>query len=87
MTNPFFNLEYEPAMENLGEDYYDIVTPAEFPEHILRFANESLLHEIRIDADSVQEKDWIEAFGSLRVYVRPSLSNTMVINLDNIILL
>ncbi|AUC59948.1 Selenoprotein O-like protein [Cyanobacterium sp. HL-69] len=66
MTNPFFNLEYEPAMENLGEDYYDIVTPAEFPEHILRFANESLLHEIRIDADSVQEKDWIEAFGQFK---------------------
>ena len=53
-------------MENLGEDYYDIVTPAEFPEHILRFANESLLHEIRIDADSVQEKDWIEAFGQFK---------------------
>ncbi|WP_069789284.1 protein adenylyltransferase SelO [Cyanobacterium sp. IPPAS B-1200] len=66
MTNPFFNLEYEPAMENLGEDYYDIVTPAEFPEHILRFANESLLHEIGIDADSVQEKDWIEAFGQFK---------------------
>ena len=43
MINPFLNLEYEPAIENLGEDYYTEVDAAEFPEHILRYANEDLL--------------------------------------------
>ncbi|AFZ46441.1 protein of unknown function UPF0061 [Cyanobacterium stanieri PCC 7202] len=66
MTNPFLNLEYEPAMENLGEDYYDIVIPAEFPQHILRFANQALLAKIGINADSVQESHWIEAFGKFQ---------------------
>ncbi|MGY6529652.1 MAG: protein adenylyltransferase SelO [Cyanobacterium sp.] len=66
MTNPFFNLEYEPAMENLGEDYYDIVIPAKFPEHILRFANKSLLEKIGIDADAVTDAHWVEAFGQFK---------------------
>lgn len=66
MTNPFFNLEYEPAMENLGEDYYDIVIPAEFPQHILRFANHSLLPKIGIDINSVKEHHWIETFGKFQ---------------------
>ncbi len=66
MTNPFLNLEYEPAMENLGEDYYDIVTPAEFPQHILRFANKSLLPTIGLSEDSVREKDWLEIFGKFQ---------------------
>ncbi|MBE9222057.1 YdiU family protein [Cyanobacterium stanieri LEGE 03274] len=66
MSNPFFNLEYEPAMENLGEDYYDIVIPAEFPEHILRFTNQSLLKKIGIDPDLVEENHWLEAFGKFQ---------------------
>ena len=33
--NPFLNLNYEPALENLGEDYYDQVAAAQFPQHIL----------------------------------------------------
>jgi len=66
MTNPFFKIEYEPAMENLGEDYYDTVTPAEFPEHILRFANKSLLPLIGVFPEEVSDYDWIETFGKFK---------------------
>lgn len=29
-------------MEAMGEDYYDVVTAAEFPQQILRFRNDRL---------------------------------------------
>jgi uncharacterized protein YdiU (UPF0061 family) len=73
MTNPFLNLEYETAMENLGDHYYEEVTPAEFPQHILRFANHSLLPVIDLDTNSVTENHWIEAFGKFQG-IRPFLA-------------
>ena len=36
--NPFLRLDYEPALEGLGDDYFDRVPAAEFPQHILRFS-------------------------------------------------
>lgn len=73
MTNPFLSLEYEPAIENLGVEYYDEVNPANFPEHILRFANEDLLPIIGLDKTQVRETDWINAFGKFQG-IRPFLS-------------
>ena len=73
MTNPFLNLEYEPAIENLGEDYYSEVTAAEFPQHILRYTNQELLNLIGIDQDSVEDIHWIEAFGKFQG-IRPFLA-------------
>ena len=73
MTNPFLNLEYEPAIENLGEDYYTEVTAAEFPEHILRYANQKLLPFIGIEMESIQNHHWIEAFGKFQG-IRPFLA-------------
>ena len=73
MTNPFLNLEYEPAIENLGEDYYTEVTAAEFPEHKLRYANQDLLPFIGMEMDSVQDHHWIEAFGKFQG-IRPFLA-------------
>ncbi len=73
MTNPFLNLEYEPAIENLGEDYYSEVPPAEFPEHILRYKNQDVLDLIRIDKESLNESDWVEAFGKFEG-IRPFLA-------------
>ena len=49
--NPFLHLEYEPALENLGNDYYDEVAAAEFPQHILRFRNDSLLPLLKLLAN------------------------------------
>jgi len=62
-TNPFFQLAYEPAMESLGDDYYDIVAAAEFPHHILRWRNDRILPQIGLDPATVTDRDFIAAFG------------------------
>ncbi len=64
--NPLLNLEYEPIMENLGDDYYDIVAAAEFPAHFLRFRNDLLLPSLGLDPTSVSDADFIETFGKFR---------------------
>jgi uncharacterized protein YdiU (UPF0061 family) len=61
--NPFLNLEYEPAIESLGNDYYDEVPAAEFPVHILRFRNDDLLSKLGLDPQQVTDEYFIEAFG------------------------
>jgi serine/tyrosine/threonine adenylyltransferase len=71
--NPLLNLQYEPVMENLGDDYYDIVAAAEFPAHFLRFRNDSLLTSLGLDPNSVSDADFIEAFGKFQG-VRPFLA-------------
>lgn len=73
MTNPFLSLEYEMAIENLGEDYYEEVTPAKFPQYILRFVNKNLLPVMGIEEKTVTEDDWIEAFGKFQG-IRPCLA-------------
>ena len=62
-TNPFLALNYEPALESLGGDYFDEVTAAEFPQHILRFRNDSLLPLLGLAPQAVTDKDFSEAFG------------------------
>lgn len=62
-TNPFLALNYEPALESLGGDYFDEVTAAEFPQHILRFRNDSLLPLLGLDPQAVTDEDFSEAFG------------------------
>lgn len=63
MTNPFFSLNYEPALQSLGSDYYDEVQAAEFPQHILRWRNDDLLLKMGLDPKAVTNEDFIEAFG------------------------
>jgi uncharacterized protein YdiU (UPF0061 family) len=41
--NPLIALNYEPALQALGNDYYDEVTAAEFPQLTLRWRNDALL--------------------------------------------
>ena len=71
-SNPFLNLNYEPAIESL-EDYHDIVTAAEYPMHKLRWRNDNLLPVIGLDPSQVSDDDFIEAFGHFRS-VRPFLA-------------
>jgi uncharacterized protein YdiU (UPF0061 family) len=66
MPNPFASLPYEPAFENLGGEYYDIVTPSQFPCHILRWRNDQLLPVLGLDPQVVTDEDFIEAFGYFR---------------------
>lgn len=68
--NPLLNLEYEPVMENLGDDYYDLVAAAEFPSHWLRFRNDLLLPSLGLNSSAVKDEDFIEAFGKFQG-VRP----------------
>lgn len=63
MPNPFLALDYEPAFESLGNEYYDLVAAADFPQHILRFRNDALLPKLGLDPDAVTDADFITAFG------------------------
>ncbi|MUG94204.1 YdiU family protein [Scytonema sp. UIC 10036] len=61
--NPFLNLNYERALEALGNDYYDEVTAAEFPQHTLRWRNNSLLSRLGLNPEDVTDEHFITAFG------------------------
>ncbi|MGA1285469.1 MAG: protein adenylyltransferase SelO [Prochlorothrix sp.] len=61
--NPFLALNYEPALESLGDDYYDLVAAAEFPKHILRFRNNDLLSRLGLESAAVSDEHFLEAFG------------------------
>lgn len=65
-SNPFLSLNYEPALESLGNDYYDEVVAAEFPQHILRWRNDSILPILGLDPASVTDADFINAFGKFQ---------------------
>ncbi len=69
----FLSLNYEPALESLGYDYFDEVAAAEFPCHILRFRNDQLLPLLGLDPREVQDADFIQAFGKFQG-VRPFLA-------------
>lgn len=71
--NPLLTLNYEPALEAKGYDYFDEVEPAEFPQHILRFRNDELLPLLGLDPQAVTDADFIEAFGKF-VGRRPLLA-------------
>jgi serine/tyrosine/threonine adenylyltransferase len=62
-SNPLLTLNYESALESLGSDYYDEVTAAEFPQHILRWRNNALLPRLGLDPQVVKDEDFITAFG------------------------
>jgi uncharacterized protein YdiU (UPF0061 family) len=65
-SNPLLQLNYEPALERLGEDYFDVVAAAEFPVHHLRFRNDDLLPLLGADPTNVNDADFIEAFGKFQ---------------------
>lgn len=65
-ANPLFTLPYESALEALGNDYFDWVAAADFPQHILRFRNDLLLPKLGLDSQTVTDADFIEAFGQFR---------------------
>jgi serine/tyrosine/threonine adenylyltransferase len=61
--NPFLSLDYEPALESLGNDYYDEVAAAGFLQHILRWRNDAVLPNLGLDPQAVTDQDFIDAFG------------------------
>jgi uncharacterized protein YdiU (UPF0061 family) len=64
--NPFLALNYVPAFAGLGEDYFDVVAAAKFPQHLLRFRNDDLLPMLGLNAAEVTDADFIEAFGKFQ---------------------
>lgn len=73
LTNPFLNLNYELALENLGDQFYDPVVAAEFPIHILRFRNNQLLPKIGLTERAIEDSHFIESFGKFQG-IRPFLA-------------
>ncbi|MBW4697617.1 MAG: YdiU family protein [Aphanocapsa lilacina HA4352-LM1] len=61
--NPLLQLDYEPAFSALGNDYYDLVAAAPFPEHRLRFRGDGVLRLLGLDPATVGDEHFIEAFG------------------------
>jgi uncharacterized protein YdiU (UPF0061 family) len=64
--NPLLDLTYEPVLASLGDDYYDEVAAADFPQHRLRFRNDDLLPLMGLDPAAVSDEQWIEAFGKFQ---------------------
>ena len=54
---------YRPSTRHgeLGPDFYDIVEPAVFPEHVLRFRNRRWA--ARVGLDGLSDDEWIRHFG------------------------
>ena len=64
--NSFLNLKYEAAIESLGDDYFDPVAAADFPQHILRFRNDDLLPLFGLSPQQVSDADFVAAFGQFQ---------------------
>ncbi|MEM9162768.1 MAG: YdiU family protein, partial [Cyanobacteria bacterium P01_F01_bin.4] len=64
--NPFAQLIYEPALESLGDEYFDVVAAAEFPQHTLRFRNDDLLNALNLEPTQVSDRNFIDAFGKFQ---------------------
>ncbi len=72
--NPILALNYEPAMESMGSDYYDDVVAANFPQQILRFRNDDVLVQLGLDPQQVRDEDFVEAFGKFEHPPHPFLA-------------
>ncbi len=59
----FATLAYEPAFLSLGEEFWDEVPAATFPQHRLRFRNDDLLPLMGLAPSHVTDEDFIAAFG------------------------
>ena len=72
--NPILALNYEPAIESLGNDYYDDVIAAEFPQHILRFRNDDVLAHLGLNPSEVKDVDLIDSLGKFANPPQPLLA-------------
>ena len=61
--NPFHLLPYELGVESLGDDYFDIVSAADFPRYHLRWRNDRLLPLLGLNPEQVSDRHFTQAFG------------------------
>ncbi len=66
MINPLLSLPFEPSIEGLGDTYWDVVEAAKFPITKLCFRNNALLKQLGLDADSIQDIHFEEAYGDFK---------------------
>lgn len=64
--NPFFELPYESPLAALGDDFYDCVRPATFPQSLLRFRNNDLLPLLGLAPEAITDRHFTEAFGQFK---------------------
>lgn len=64
--NPLLTLQYQTNLQDLGDDYFDVVAAAEFPAHLLRFRNDNVLSILGLNPDQITDLDIIEAFGQFQ---------------------
>ncbi|WP_036910979.1 MULTISPECIES: protein adenylyltransferase SelO [unclassified Prochlorococcus] len=63
MTNLLLALNFEPQIESLGSEYWDVVDAARFPRTELRFRNDALLRQLGIEPDAVENHHLEQAYG------------------------
>ena len=63
MSNSLLALPFEPSIEALGPDYWDVVEAAQFPSTQLRFRNDDLLAQLGVDPAGVADAHLEEAYG------------------------
>jgi uncharacterized protein YdiU (UPF0061 family) len=61
--NPLLALPFEPSIEGLGPDYWDLVEAAAFPRATLRFRNDALLRQLGLDPVAVADGHVEQAYG------------------------
>lgn len=54
----------ETIHENLGSDFFDEVSAAQFPDHILRYRNQRWAQ--RVGLDGLSEAEWLAHFGEFK---------------------
>jgi serine/tyrosine/threonine adenylyltransferase len=64
--NPLLKLQYQTNLQDLGEDYFDVVAAAEFPTHLLRFRNDNVLSTLGLNPDQITDQNMVEAFGQFQ---------------------
>lgn len=55
LLNPLLALPFEPSIEGLGPNYWDVVEAASFPLARLRFRNDDLLVQLGVDPAAVTD--------------------------------
>src|SRR3954467_1976220 len=55
--------DFQPSTSHagLGADFYDVVAPARFPDHVLRYRNQ--LWAERVGLGALTDPEWIDHFG------------------------
>jgi serine/tyrosine/threonine adenylyltransferase len=61
--NPLLGLPFEPAIEALGPEYWDLVEAVSFPVTRLRFRNDALLRQLGLDPATISDGDVEAAYG------------------------